>query len=277
MTQQPVCVLGGGGVTGIAWEIGILAGLADEGVRLGDGSIVLGTSAGSIVGAQLCSGILPADLYERQLVAQYESSARIAWPDLLRLAGAQILALSPEHAARRIGRAAAPNASADRRRRVADRLLSHEWPSHDLRVTAVDIESGVLRVLTRADNVELVDAVAASCAVPFSSSPVEIGGRRYMDGGMRSTLNLDLAPGSGPVIALAPSTAAIAPWARIAKQRASLGDRTVEIITRDAASRRAQGSDVMDNSVVPALLAAARHQGRAEAARVAAALVSATS
>ena len=90
---------------------------------------------------------------------------------------------------------------------------------------------------------------------------------------MRSTLNLDLAPGTGPVIALAPSTAAIGPWARIDKQRAALGTgRRVELLLRDPASKRAQGTSVMDRSVVPALAAAARDQGRREASRVAAAL-----
>ncbi|MCY7413536.1 MAG: patatin-like phospholipase family protein [Salinibacterium sp.] len=274
MTQHPVWVFGGGGIAGIAWEVGLVAGLADEGVHVASESTIIGTSAGAVVGAQLCSGMSPADLYERQLTAQYESSAKIALPDLLRLAQAQMLARTPEQAAQRIGRMAAraPNASGDRRRRVADRLPSHEWSSRDLRVTAVDTETGALRVFTRDDGVGLVDAVAASCAVPFSSLPVEIEGRRYMDGGMRSTVNLDLAPGSGPVIALAPSTAALGSWARVSTQRAALGDRVVEVVRPDSESRRVQGADVMDNSVVPALLAAAREQGRVEASRVAAAL-----
>lgn len=143
----------------------------------------------------------------------------------------------------------------------------------DLRILVVDTETGASRTITRHDGVPLVDAVAASCAMPISAAPVSIGDRRYMDGGMRSTLNLDLAPGNGPVIALAPSTAAIGPWARIDKQRAALGtDRRVEVLLRDPASKRAQGTSVMDRSVVPALVAAARDQGRREAPRVAAAL-----
>ena len=90
---------------------------------------------------------------------------------------------------------------------------------------------------------------------------------------MRSTLNLDLAPGAGPVIGLAPSTAAIGTWARIDRQRAALpADRRVEVLYRDAASKRAQGRAVMDRSIVPALAAAGREQGRREASRVAAAL-----
>jgi NTE family protein len=274
MTHSPVWVFGGGGIAGIAWEIGMLAGLADEGLNLTSEAIIIGTSAGAVVGAQVSSGLSPAELFDRQLASQYSSSAKLAFSDLLKIAGAQLFARSPESAAQRIGRSAihAPQASHDRRSRIAERLPRQEWSMRDLRVTAVDAGSGVLRVFTQHDDVGLVEAVAASCAVPFSSVPIEIAGRHYIDGGIRSALNLDLAPGDGPVIALAPSTIAISRWARIPTQRAVLGDRAVEILTRNAASRRAQGSDVMDNSVVPALLAAAREQGRAESARVASAL-----
>jgi NTE family protein len=274
MPHSPVWVFGGGGIAGIAWEIGILAGLADERVNLAPEAIIIGTSAGAVVGAQVCSGLSPAELYDRQLASQYSSSVKLAFSDLLKIAGAQLFARNPESSAQRIGRSAihAPKASNDRRSRIADRLPSQEWSTRDLRVTAVDAGSGVLRVFTQHDDVGLVEAVAASCAVPFSSMPVEIAGRHYIDGGIRSTLNLDLAPGDGPVIALAPSTAAIGRWARISTQRAVLGDRAVEVLRRNAASRRAQGTDVMDNSVVPALLAAAREQGRSESARVAAVL-----
>lgn len=274
LTGNPVWVFGGGGIAGIAWEIGIIAGLVDEGVNVTADSTVLGTSAGAVVGAQICSGLPPDDLYERQLVAQYESSSKIAFADLIRLARAALFAGTPEVAAQRVGKYAlsAPNASSDRHRRVADRLPSHEWSSRDLRVTALDTGSGELRTFTRDDGIGLVDAVAASCAVPFSSTPIEIEGHHYMDGGIRSPVNLDLAPGWGPVIALAPSTAAIGPWARMSNQRAALGDRIVEVIRRDAASRRAQGNDVMNNAVVPALMVAARAQGRTEAGRVVAAL-----
>ena len=49
-------VLGGGGVTGVAWELGILAGLAGAGADLSDADLVVGTSAGSAVAAQLTTG-----------------------------------------------------------------------------------------------------------------------------------------------------------------------------------------------------------------------------
>ncbi|MEU1678781.1 patatin-like phospholipase family protein [Micromonospora zamorensis] len=273
---RPVWVLGGGGVTGIAWEVGVLAGLADEGVTVTQEAVLIGTSSGAVVGAQLASGTPLAELYERQRQGvAHETSTALGLLDLLRLTRAQLFARTPEHAARRLGRLAlaTPTPDPSRQHRTAEaRLPDHTWKDADLRIV-VDAESGSSRTITRHDGVSLVDAIAASCAMPLSSAPVTIDGHRYMDGGMRSTLNLDLAPGVGPVVALAPSTAAIGPWARIAKQRAALGEtRRVELLLRDPASRRAQGRNVMDRSVVPALVAAAREQGRREASRVAAAL-----
>ncbi|MEV6931189.1 patatin-like phospholipase family protein [Dactylosporangium sp. NPDC051485] len=274
---RPVWVLGGGGAVGIAWEVGILAGLADEGVTVSPDAVLIGTSAGAVVGAQIASGTPLAELYERQrLGVADETSAGLGFFDLLRLARVHLFARGPEQAARRIGRlAVAPDiGDPSRHRRIAEaRLPDHTWKDADLRIVVVDAESGSVRIITRRDGVSLVDAVAASCAMPLAAAPVAIDGRRYMDGGMRSTLNLDLAPGNGPVVALAPSTAAIGPWARIGKQRAALGGgRRVELLLRDSASKRVQGTNVMDRSVVPALVAAARNQGRHEAPRVAAAL-----
>lgn len=274
---RPVWVLGGGGVAGIAWEVGVLAGLADEGLTVATDAVIIGTSAGAVVGAQIASDTPLPELYERQRQGvPHETAPALGLLALLRLARAQMFARSPEQAARRLGRLALSARVDDpsRQRRIAEaRLPDHDWKDADLRVTAVDVESGALRVFTRQDGVPLVDAVAASCAMPQSAAPVTIDGHRYMDGGMRSSLNLDLAPGDGPVIALAPSTAAIGPWARIEKQRAALhAARRVELLLRDTASKRAQGTSVMDRSVVPALVAAGRNQGRHEARRVAAAL-----
>ncbi|MET7371371.1 patatin-like phospholipase family protein [Micromonospora arida] len=279
---RPIWVLGGGGVAGIAWEVGILTGLADEGVTVAPEAVLIGTSSGAVVGAQLASGIPLAELFERQRGGvSHETTPAPGLLHLLRLARAQLFARSPEQAARRLGRLALAARIDDpsRQRRIAEaRLPNHAWPDDvDLRIVVVDTGTGAGRTITRHDGVPLVDAVAASCAMPISAAPVSIGGRRYMDGGMRSTLNLDLAPGNGPVIALAPSTAAIGPWARIDKQRAALGtERRVELLLRDPASKRAQGTSVMDRSVVPALVAAAREQGRREAPRVAAALSTAS-
>ncbi len=238
---RPVWVLGGGGVAGIAWEVGILTGLADEGVTVTPEAVLIGTSSGAVVGAQFSSGTPLAELFERQRGGvTHETSPAPGLLHLLRLARAQLFARNPEQAARRLGRLALAARIDDppRQRRIAEaRLPNHAWPydvrpSHPGRRHRDRLAS---RTITRHDGVPLVDAVAASCAMPISAAPVSIGDRRYMDGGMRSTLNLDLAPGNGPVIALAPSTAAIGPgrastsseprWDRVAGWRCCSGTR----------------------------------------------------
>jgi NTE family protein len=105
-------------------------------------------------------------------------------------------------------------------------------------------------------------------AIPLVWPVVTIDGHRYMDGGMRSPVNLDLAPGAGPVVALAPSTR-WQRWARITDQRAALGDRRpVQLLTMSAEVRRAQGRNPLNIGTVPAVVQAGREQGRRDAARV---------
>lgn len=159
-----------------------------------------------------------------------------------------------------------------RREVIEARLPRHDWGDRDVGVVAVDTDTGEHRVVTRGDGVSVVDAVMASCAIPLLWPVVPLDGHRYMDGGMRSPVNLDLAPGDGPVIALAP-TSRWQRWARITDQRTALGlGRPVEIVTMSREVRRAQGRNPLDIDKVPAVAQAGRVQGRQEAARLRAAL-----
>src|SRR5918995_3358216 len=81
---------------------------------------------------------------------------------------------------------------------IGSRLVSREWPDRDLRISAVDAESGEFRVLDRTSGVPLLQAVAARCAVPRVYPPVTIGGRRYVDGGMRPAAHPHPAEGDDP-------------------------------------------------------------------------------
>ena len=166
-------VLGGGGITGIGWEIGLLAGLLAEGVDLTDADLVVGTSAGSVVGAQITSGEPIEKLYAAQMAGQgVEVAARMSPGLLLRYGLTVLRSHDPRRFRIRMGRLAVRARTVPPEERlavIAARLSSPGWPPRDLRVTAVDAETGEFRIFDRGSGVSLVDAVAASCAVPAST------------------------------------------------------------------------------------------------------------
>lgn len=275
--HQPVWVFGAGGLGGIAWETGILTGLADEGVTIAPDATIIGTSAGSTVAAQVTSGEPLSELYAGQLAGvPYEISKDLRPRQVLELIRLALFVWTPEEFGRRVGEAAiaAKTGPVQERRAVIEaRLPRHEWPDSDLRIVTVNAVSGTSRVIVRDDGVDLVDAVAASCAVPLVWPVVNIGGRQYIDGGMRSPLNLDLAPGTGPVVALAPITRGIGRWSRLTRQRRALAaERAVTVITMSEEAKKAQGRNSLDRSIVAAVATAGREQGRRIAAEVAATL-----
>jgi NTE family protein len=263
-------VLGGGGVTGVAWEIGILAALAAEGVDLSTADLVVGTSAGSVVGAQLRSGVPPEEMYQRQLAGYgAEMAARLDGRTMVRWAWATLRSRDPQRARARIGRlalSAATAPEADRRAVIEARLTSHEWPTGRLVVTAVDAETGEFVTFDRNSGVPLVDAVGASCAVPGVWPPVTVDGRRYVDGGVRSPANVDLAAGCERVVVLTPTTLGGRPIPSVSRQVRRLRDRSrVLVASPDAAARRAIGRNVLD----PARRAPAARAGHAQGSAMA--------
>ncbi|MFI6003507.1 patatin-like phospholipase family protein [Streptomyces sp. NPDC051366] len=266
-------VLGGGGLTGVGWESGILYGLAQAGVDLTAADLVVGTSAGSVVGAQLTSGLLtPQELYERQLGDPAgEAVARLGAGLVARYAVAMVRSRDPESYRRRVGAlalAADTGGEAERRKVLAARLVSHEWPERRLVVTAVDALTGELAAFDRESGAGLVDAVSASCAVPGVWPPVTVGGRRFIDGGIRSATNADLASGCARVVILAPlalgSGLVPSPAAQAARLREA--GTQVLLITPSAQARKAFGRNVLD----PARRDPAARAGLAQAAEHAA-------
>ncbi|MFI0356789.1 patatin-like phospholipase family protein [Actinomadura sp. 9N407] len=263
-------VLGGGGITGIAWEWGILSGLAEAGLDLAAADLVVGTSAGSIVGAQVASGIDPEVRYQAQLAgANGEIPARVSRAVVARWGWAAVRSRSPERLGARIGRlalAARTVPEAERRAVIESRLPVREWPERPLLITAVDAATGAFTVFDRAAGTPLVDAVAASCAVPCVWPPVTIGGRRYVDGGLRSAANADLAAGHRGVVVLAPTTSGFGPMVSVGRQVAALRRAGVRValISPDRAAREAFGG----NSLDPARRAPAARAGRVQAPSV---------
>lgn len=264
-------VLGGGGITGIAWELGLLAGLRELGVDLTDAETLIGTSAGSVVSAQVATGVDVEERYTAQLAPpDGEIAAALGRGTMLRFGLAFVAgARAPEKVRARLGALALRTTTVPEQERIdiiGRRLPVQEWPERTLRITAVDAHTGAFRVFDRESGVPLVHAVAASCAVPGVWPPVTIGDRRYIDGGMRSPVNADLAHGHERVVVLAPSARGVGPLTGVEPQVAELraaGSRVV-MVTPDVAAVAAIGPNVLD----PAHRAAAARAGRAQAAAV---------
>jgi NTE family protein len=279
-------VLGGGGVVGIAWETGVIAGLAERGVELSRSEEVIGTSAGSLVGAWLAGGRDFAALAEAQAQPPATGgSARSAAPaDRTQLAQIFRVWMAFETVgpaqARELGALALAAPTPPEERSVAwiaRELGTSRWPA-GLRVTAVDASTGELRVFDAGSGVPLERAVAASCCVPGIFAPVSIEGRRYVDGGVRSGTSADLALASGAkqVAVLVPFTRGKIGLARLMHQRldaelAALRDAGAEIalVAPTADDARSLGIDFMDPGKRADAVRLGLETGRREAGRAA--------
>lgn len=271
-TEKRALVLGGGGIAGIAWETGLLFGLAERGVDVLSADLLVGTSAGATVAAQITSEVPLGTLYDAhvfpagpatELAVDFDPDKLMA--DLVPLltglaAGAEMRAAVGRYAL------AAPTVPERRRREVIEaRLPSTEWPDRAMRIVAVDAATGEERIFTEDGAVALVDAVAASCAVPGIWPPVTIEGRRYVDGGVRSATNVDLATGHDVVLVLAPVADLGPPDPDIAKIVAKLEKKaTVVTLRPDEDSLAAMGTNPLD----PATARPAAQAGRAQAESV---------
>ena len=276
-------VLGGGGVVGIAWEAGVIAGLAERGVRLARADEMIGTSAGSLVGAWLAGGRdFAAIAAEQAAPPTAGGGGRGPSPDPAALARIFRIwmafeSVGPEQA-RELGALALAASTPPQERSVAwfaRELASASWPAR-LRVTAVDAESGELRVFDAASGVPLERAVAASCCVPGIFAPVSIEGRRYVDGGVRSGTSADLARKSGAkhVLVLAPLVRGNAGLARLMFQMleaeiALLREAGVEValVTPSREDARVLGLDFMDPKKRADAVRLGLEAGRREAER----------
>ncbi|MHC5795659.1 patatin-like phospholipase family protein [Lacisediminihabitans sp. FW035] len=273
-------VLAGGGIAGIAWEVGVLFGIQEcepaAASRILDAdSTYVGTSAGSVVASQVAGGVPLRTLFEQQLEQHTaEVGAKFDVQEFQEKL-AQLLdgVTSAEEGRRRVGRFALDAttvASGDRRAVISARLTVKQWPDRRLLITAVNAETGELRVFDRDSGVDLIDAVSASCAVPGIWPTVEIEGQRYTDGGVRTIANSDLAAGSDPVLILAPLAEANQPVAIPAHELAALEPARVHVVCADEASILAFGSNPLDPATASVSALAGRDQGRRIAAEIAA-------
>jgi NTE family protein len=247
---------------------------------LAESDVLVGTSAGSAVAAQLTSGHTLDELFGRQVA---ESSAEIdSGVDVETITELFLTALGEPYEdtldrtrqqMQRIGAVALATETVPapvRRDVIARRLLSHEWPDSELRLTAIDVETGELTVFDRDSGVDLIDAVAASCAVPGAWPPVTIAGRHYMDGGVASSVNLVAAADCATAVVLVPSGVdAPSPFGAGPAAEVSAFPGAAFAVFADADSLAAFGPNALDPGCrIPSALAG-REQGRREAAAIA--------
>lgn len=274
-------VLGGGGVAGVAWELGILLGLYESGVDVRNAQVVVGTSAGSVVGAQIATVRDLESLFAAQLTPPEQSKERMVAFDPAQMmeafrqavadAGSDVKAIRASIGAYALAAPTIPEA--ERHAIIESRLPVSTWPQQPLLIVAVDTATGVEYIIDRESGVSLVDAVAASCAVPGIWPPVTIAGHRYMDGGMRSATNADLVRGHERVLILNPLGANANLFGTgPAKEAADLereGSRVL-VIEPDASSASAIGQNPLDPATREPSALAGRAQGRKLATAVAA-------
>ncbi|MFD4555204.1 patatin-like phospholipase family protein [Streptomyces sp. NPDC058469] len=267
-------VLGGGGPVGGAWMTGVLAGLSEAGVDLDRADVIIGTSAGAIFGARLAAGEAPQESYERQVTRADKVELRVTAAQTIRFLWAALGSRDPQRSVQRLGRAAlgARTGPESELLDAVGTLLrgARDWPDRALRIAAVDAATGALETFDADSKLSLLEALAASCAVPLVSPPVTAAGRRWIDGGSRTTTNLHLADGYDHILAVAPIPRAVGPHPSAAQQTAQLAARGAEItlVTPDRAARRAMGRDMTADARRPAAARAGHAQATALAHRV---------
>jgi NTE family protein len=301
LTHNAALVLGGGGAAGNAWEIGIIAGLAEAGLDLTEAAdVVIGTSSGATAAAQLRSGLPLAELFDsvlsppvRPVGQNRERPPALPMATVFeRMRAIGAAATSAADLQRAMGAFGlecdsilGPTAG-QHRAVVAARLPRHEWPARPLIVVAIDAHTGELATFDRDSGVDLVDAVTAGTALPGSSPTINIYGTHYINGGVRSPENADLASGYANVVVLSPfgGRSGALPegqfeglrrppdWGMDLESQVEAlrkqGSR-VEVITPDTDSRAAMGTNQMDPATRIPAARAGFAQGKQEVTRVA--------
>ena len=283
-SRERALVLGGGGSTGNAWLIGVVAGLFEGGLDVTEADLTIGTSAGSTAAAQITSAP-PAELLAAILAAPppprtapmgSDGGRTPARPVVNHLERINKIIADAQDVAdmrRRMGAAALEMDAASNgswstqwRTTVVARLPSQHWPERTVLITAVDARTGEPVAFDRDCGVPLADAVAASCS---SGMPYRIGDDRYIDGGYRSNAeNADLAAGYERVLVLSPfggrSLQPLEWGTHLATQVDELRARgsRVETIFPDGNSEHMFGANAMDLSLRPAAAKAGYEQGR---------------
>jgi NTE family protein len=241
--------------------------------------LFVGTSARSRVAAQITSKVTLEELFQQQADPRLQTKGLEVKIDFKQLKGDYVRARQGDGGnigfLGRMGAlamAASTGPESERRNVIASQLPVQTWPEPRLLAVAVDAESGERRVFDRTAGVPLLDAVAASCAVPGMSPTITIEGRHYMDGAVYSADNADLAGGFDRVLILTltpgvPQTRVLSLDAAVEMLRSN-GSQVLVVHPDEAteAAFSAVGGNIPDPSVREGAARAGREQGRRIAA-----------
>jgi NTE family protein len=280
-------VLGGGGPVGRAWETGLAAGLLLQGMDLGGADLIIGTSAGAIVGAEIALGLRLDALGPAADSPVGPAPSQISPAGLQRMMAATARAAAspqPELELQGVGQMALAAMTCSEEESLSRNTFApvtgRQWP-RNFWATSVSAGTGRFQVWTAASGVPLERAVAASSALPNVWPPITIGDDRYMDGGMRSTLNADLAAGCSRVVVVScfalgePGTANAPVEPRDRSLRGEIeslraGGSAVEVVSPGPAflALTGNGTRMLDNSLVPQAYEAGQRQALDDGGRI---------
>ncbi|WP_436498489.1 patatin-like phospholipase family protein [Actinokineospora sp. HUAS TT18] len=228
-------VLGAGGIAGTAWMTGLATRLRRDGVDLGLADVIVGTSSGAMVGGMLVTGrdldalADPPDLHSGDDTRALPPPNPRLW-ETLKIAQGTDDTPERELARREVLQVAMeqPRAETSLFARIAALVGGDDWHSGGLRIPVIEAGSGRREVWDRDTGVSLSAAVTAGHAFPGIVPPVVVDGRHFVDGGLWSTTNADLAAPAAKVLVLEP----LAYRAPVGRLDAELASVTADAVVR---------------------------------------------
>ena len=274
MTEERTLVLGGGGITGIAWQAGVLAGLLENGVNVDKADRVIGTSAGAFVGAILVNGYDMKDYYYELDERRDNNDRATLSSDIYRLW--QNAFVVGRDDAQKVGQMLGDIVYTrpshmdleERKQAVRQRLGDVEWKDI-LDITVINARTGDVGVFNSRSDVTLEDAITASGAVPGIWPHIRLNNSDWIDGGMVAPTNAMLAKGAKSIIILAPLADGLGMIPSVYDDAKQLSEQShVLVIQPDSASEAEIGNNIYNPENIIKVGNAGYRQGLSLAQRI---------
>ena len=274
MTEERTLVLGGGGITGIAWQAGVLAGLLENGVNVDKADRVIGTSAGAFVGAILVNGYDMKDYYYELDERRDDNDRATLSSDIYRLW--QNAFVVGRDDAQKVGQMLGDIVYTrpshidleERKQAVRQRLGDVEWKDI-LDITVINARTGDVGVFNSRSDVTLEDAITASGAVPGIWPHIRLNNSDWIDGGMVAPTNAMLAKGAKSIIILAPLADGLGMIPSVYDDAKQLSEQShVLVIQPDSASEAEIGNNIYNPENIIKVGNAGYRQGLSLAQRI---------